>query len=324
MDNVKAYLYDAEGSDREAEILDIDVSTLNNDQILWLVVTERDEEVLRRVTEKIGIKNAPCALMIREDSTPRLEKYDKFFHFSINAVTAGKHGSPHSRKVDFLVGKNYVLTVSTGEPEYFRHFRNREKGESMIGELDAESIVASLLDQNIVEYFRALNTLENRIDVLDETILKKEVDTEKFLQEMVKLRSDASKLRRWLMPHREIYFALSRPDFKQIAESTAAEHYRLLSQHFESAVEAVEHAREVVLGLFDLYATKTSHMMNVLIKRLTFLTLITGTLAVFAGIFGMNFKSELFEIESGFWITVVGLTLLGIAITIFAMIKRWV
>lgn len=324
MDNVKAYLYDAEGSDREVEILDLDVSTLNDDQILWLVITDRDEELLRRVTEHAGVKNAPCGLMIKEDSNPRLEKYDNFFHFSINAVTAGKHGSPHSRKVDFLVGRNYVITVSTGEPDYFREFRNREKGESMIGELDAESIVASLLDQNIVEFFRALNTLEGRIDVLDETILKKELDTEKFMKEVVQLRSDASKLRRWLMPHREVYFALSRPDFKQIAESTAAEHYRLLAQHFESAVNGVEHAREVVLGLFDLYATKTSHMMNLLIKRLTFLTLITGTLAVVAGIFGMNFQAEIFSAENGFWLTVAGLTVLGIAITIFARMRGWI
>lgn len=324
MENVTAYLYDAEGSDREIEILDLDVSGLNDDQILWVVISERNEEILSRVVDHIGIDGAPCKLMISEDSSPRLEKYEKFFHLSINAVAVGSHGSPHSLKVDFLVGKNFVITVSSGEPEFFKEFRDREKGESMIGELDAESIVASLLDQNVVEYFRCLNRLESRIDAIDETILKKDIDTDKFLEEMVKLRSDASKLRRWLMPHREVYFALSRPDFKQIAESTAAEHYLQLNQHFESAVSAVEHAREVVIGLFDLYATKTSHMMNLLIKRLTFLTLITGTLAVFAGIFGMNFKSELFEIENGFWITVVGLTVLGIAITVYAMIKRWI
>lgn len=324
MDNVKAYLYDAGGSDREIEILDVDVSAINDQQILWIIMTERDEEVLGRVTEHVGIENAPCGLMIKEDSEPRLEKYDDFFHFSINAVTAGKHGSPHSRKVDFLVGRNYVLTVSAGEPDYFREFREREKGESMIGELDAESIVASLLDRNIVEFFRALNALEGRIDKIDDQVLKSELGTDKFLQQMVQLRSDASKLRRWLMPHREIYYALARPDFLQIAESTAAEHYQQLSQHFENAVDAVEHARETVVSVFELYATKSTHMTNMLIQRLTFLTLITGAVAVVAGILGMNFEAELFKIEWGFAITVGGLVLLSIVLTIFARMRGWI
>jgi len=324
MDNVKAYLYDAAGSDREIKILDIDVSELNDHQFLWVVMTERNEDVLRRVAEHIGIEDAPCRLMIKEDGEPRLEKYDDFFHFSINAATANDHGSPKSCKVDFLAGRNYVLTVSTGEPDYFRQFREREKGESMIGKLDAQSIVASLLDRNIVEYFRALNILEGRIDAIDEQVLKSELSTEKFLKQMVQLRSDTSKLRRWLMPHREVYYALARPDFQQTAESTAAEHYRLLSQHFENAVDAIEHARETVVSVFELYATKSTHMTNMLIQRLTFLTLITGAVAVVAGILGMNFQAALFKAEWGFAITVIGLVLLSIGITIFARIKGWI
>ena len=324
MDNVKAYLYDAKGSDCEMKILDVDVSALNEHQILWIVITKRDLEVISSVTEHVGIMDAPCGLMVKEDAEPRLGKYNDFFHFSINAVSSGKHGSPQSLKVDFIVGRNYVLTVSTGEPEYFREFREREKGESMIGELDAESIVASLLDRNIVEYFRSLNGLETRIDSIDEHVLKSELGTDKFLQKMVQLRSDASKLRRWLMPHREVYYALARPDFQQIADSTAAEHYRLLSQHFENAVDAVEHARETVVSVFELYATKSTHMTNMLIQRLTFLTLITGAVAVVAGILGMNFEAEIFKIEWGFAITVGGLLLLGIVLTIFARVRGWI
>lgn len=324
MENVKAYLYDADGRDSEIELFELDMADVNNRTILWVVVTERDEELLVRITGKLGIKHVPCHLLVKEDSPPQLEKFDNLFRFSINSVTSGKHGSPQCKKIDFLVGRNCVLTVSTGEPEYFRQFRKKENGESMIGELDAESLAASLLDQSIVEYFRALDALESRIDVVDEVILKKELDTDKFLQEIVRLRSDTSKLRRWLMPHREVFYALARPDFKQIADSTAGEHFQLLRQHFESAVEAVEHARETVLGVFDLYATKSTHMTNLLIKRLTFLTLITGTLAVIAGVFGMNFRSGLFEAENGFWLTVGGLTMMGVAITMFARKRRWI
>lgn len=324
MSDVKAYLYDAEGTDREVAVDEVDVSELKDKQILWVIVLVRDEQVLRSVTNRLGVEDAPCSSIVDEHRRPELERHENFFRFSIDSVTTEKAESPNRQKIDFLVGENYILTVSNGEPEYFKEFRTREKGESMIGELEAESIVASLLDQNIVGYFRALNQLEGRIDSIDESVLKEDLDTETFLGEMVRLRSDASNLRRWLMPHREVYYALARPDFLQIAESTAAEHYRLLSQHFENAVDAVEHAREMVLGVFELYATKSTHKTNILIQRLTFLTLITGTVAVVAGILGMNFHADIFEIEGGFWYTVAGISIIGAAITVFARIRRWI
>ena len=60
------------------------------------------------------------------------------------------------------------------------------------------------------------------------------------------------------MPHREIFYSLSRADFHQIAESDSAEQYKMLNQHFESAVDAVENSRDTVLSVFELYATKSA------------------------------------------------------------------
>jgi Mg2+ and Co2+ transporter CorA len=141
---------------------------------------------------------------------------------------------------------------------------------------------------------------------------------------MVGLRRDVSRLRRWLVPHREIFYALSRADFHQIAESDSAEQYKMLNQHFESAVDAVENSRDTVLSVFELYATKSAQLTNTFVQRLTFLTLLTGSLAVIAGILGMNFKADIFEHENGFWFTVSGLVVVAIALTIFARFRRWI
>lgn len=324
MEKISAYLYDAAGVNEEVRLDEFEVDGIADDQTLWVMITDRNEESLRSVTERLGIRRAPCAAIVDEDRRPTLEKYEHFFRFSVDSISTNEDGSPERYKVDFLVGKNYLITVSDGEPDYFADFRKKEKGEAMIGELDAESIVASLLDQHIVSYFQALNELEKRVDLIEETVLKKELDTSTFLDKMVKLRSDVSKLRHWLVPQREIFISLARPDFKQVAESTAAEHFRMLDDHFESAVAAVEHARDTLVGLFDLYATKSTHMTNMLIQRLTFLTLITGTIAVIAGILGMNFKAEIFEIDNGFWITVAALLIIGAVITVYARVKRWI
>src|SRR3546814_11899651 len=71
------------------------------------------------------------------------------------------------------------------------------------------------------------------------------IETDAFLNEMVRLRGDVSKLRRWLLPHRDVLYALSRDDFQQIAESDSRDQYRHLNGHFDNAVDARSEERRV-------------------------------------------------------------------------------
>ena len=324
MEPVKAYLYDAAGHDEEVSLDEIDIEKLEENQLLWVNVLRRDEKLLGEVAKKLKVEHVPCKKVVRDTGPLDLDRFETFFRFCVDTVITKEDASPERLMVDYIVGKNFVVTVHENEVEYFEEFREREKGETPIGELDAESFLATLLDLNIVSYFRAVDELERRVDELDERILRKEVETEDFLKEMVRMRRDVSKLRRWLTPHREIFYSLSRADFHQIAESDSVEQYKMLNQHFENAVVAVENSRDSVLSVFELYATKSAEMTNTFVQRLTFLTLLTGSLAVIAGILGMNFKAEIFDAENGFALTVAGLVAVAVGLTMFARFKRWI
>jgi magnesium/cobalt transport protein CorA len=287
-------------------------------------VLERDAAALQNVALRLKLENLPVTAILKDSSRPKLDRFESFFRFRVNSILTVKGESPTKIPVDFIVGRNFVITVHNGDVEYFVEFRNRDKGETQIGELDAESFVATLVDLHIVSYFRALDEIDKRVDKLDANVLKKDIETDAFLAEMVRLRSDVSKLRRWLMPHRDVIYSFLRADFQQISESDSVEQYKLLSSHFESAVESIESSRETVLSVFDLYATKSAQLMNVFIQRLTFLTLVVGTLSVIAGILGMNYKVDFFESESGFWITIAGMVLIALGLTVFARFKRWI
>lgn len=322
--DIKAYLYDADGADEEVDPESVDVRKLKEKQLLWINVMERDEETLRRVAQSVHLEGVPIRTVMRTDDRPRIENYEEFFRFSISSVKMPEGKSPENLMIDYIVGRNFVVTVHEGEIDYFEEFRKREKGETELGKLDAESFLATLLDLHLVSYFRAMEEIERRVDEFDESILKTDVDQDRLLKAMVDLRRDVSDLRRWLIPHRDVFYSLSRADFLQIAESESLEEYKSLTAHFESAVDAIERARETVLGVFELYATKSAQMTNKFVQRLTFITVLTGSLAVIAGILGMNFKASIFDLENGFWVTVAILILTAVTMTAFARFKRWI
>lgn len=322
--NAHFYLYDATGADEEIEPGEVAIAKLKENQLLWINILDKDEETLRGVAESINMRKLPAKALFESKRRPQIENFEDFFHFNIVSVKMDDDLRPERQPIDFIVGKNYIVTAHEGEVDYFIELRNREKAETMLGELDAESFLATLLDLHLVSYFQALEEIEHRVEKFDSKVLKTEMENTDFLSEMVELRADVSKLRRWLLPHRDIFYSLTRAHFQQIADSDSLEHYKMLNQHFESAVDSIESSRDAVLSIFDLYATKSAQLTNLFIRRLTFLTLVMGSLGVIAGTMGMNYKVGFFESRNGFWITIGAMVLIAVGLSIFARHKRWI
>jgi magnesium/cobalt transport protein CorA len=322
--NIKAYLYDASGTDEVIELNEFDSATLDESKLLWVTVLKRDAELIQQAAVQLNIEHPPINLIIEGASHPMLAKFENFFHFSVNSVMLHVDESPLKFPIDFLVGKNFVLTIHDDEVGYFVDFRKRERGESVFGQLSSESFVATLLDLHLVSYFHGVDAIERRVDKLYGKTLKKDVDADEFIARMVELRRDVSKLRRWLIPQRELIYSFIRPDFQQITEEDTRELYKTVESHFENAVDAIDGAREAVLGAFDLYATKSSQLTNVFIQRLTFLTLVMGSLGVIAGLLGTNFKNTFYDNPYGFWIMVGTMIIFTLGATVYARRRRWI
>lgn len=324
--NILAYLYDANGTDETVELTEEIYESLSDDKMLWIDVLNRDKETILQIAKVLQLENIPLKQLLANSGRPKLDKYSNFYRFFIISVDTSAEDELKSIPIDYIVGKNFVVTIHQGEVPYLQEFRDLEKGETQLGELDPEGFVSTFLDLHIVSYFRAIEKIEHLVDKFDEIILKTNLDDKTFLERMVKLRRKASKLRHWFVPQRDVFYALSRPDFRPTAQSDYVEEtFRNLNQHFENAVDAIESSRDTVLSLFDLYTTRASHKMNSLMKRLTFVTLIVGGLGAIAGIWGMNFEVSYFKAaETGFWLTILVMGLFISGIVILGKFLRWI
>jgi Mg2+ and Co2+ transporter CorA len=109
-----------------------------------------------------------------------------------------------------------------------------------------------------------------------------------------------------------------------VVEFDAASHYRSLERRFERAVDAADHARELINASFQLFATRTAQSTNELVRRLTFITMLLGAVGAIAGIFGMNFETPLLETGTlGFWSVIALLAALIAGSVLIARRKKW-
>jgi Mg2+ and Co2+ transporter CorA len=150
---ILVYLYDESGKEKEVNLEEIDINNLNDQQLLWINILERDAETVRRVTTALHLIKVPIKGILRTRERPKIFKFQDFYHFFIISVEVDRMGKFCPIPIDFLVGKNFVVTVHDGDVKYLQEFTRREKGERHIGDLDAESFVATMLDLHIVSYF---------------------------------------------------------------------------------------------------------------------------------------------------------------------------
>ena len=327
---IASYLYDAEGRDQKVELSAETLKQIGKQRLLWIDVDSRDPAELKQVAEAIGLSDDSLINLIEPDGA-RLHNYGTHIQLTVETAPAiidmeafaGKLGGsptkPHTR-LDFVISKDWLLTVHDGEIEFIRAFRAEDQTETTIGSLTTHDFAASLLDLHLEAFFQEIARIEGLIDKLDEQALVRP-SSKSLLGRMVSLRRRVSRLRTLLSAQRPVFYGLSRPDLQIVAEAGASAHFQILAGRFERAIDEVEHARDLVVGSFELFSSRTGQQTNELVKVLTYLTAVIGFCAAVAGVFGMNFETGFFKSgDFGFYFTI---GMLFAIIIVSALVARW-
>lgn len=227
-------------------------------------------------------------------------------------------------RVDFVVAPQWLVTVHAEELPFLQQFRDQDKGETLIGALSGPQVAASLLDWHLEAYMGALEDVETFVDGLDARILARRRVREALLGEVMVGRRYVTSLRRLLGPQRSVFYGVSRPDFSQIAGDAAAVHYVALERRFERTLDAIEHGREWMQSSFDLFTTRTAETTNMLLRRLTFLSVLLGGLSALACVFGMNFQPPFAKSAAPFWIVLGVMIAITSAGVVVGRLRKWI
>jgi Mg2+ and Co2+ transporter CorA len=322
---IHAFLYSADAPDRAPDFAEIELGALSEQQLLWLDLADPTPAELERASKLIGGDRDLLQVANGNHDRAALANFSKMFRVTATAVTLERSTTPLDlANMTLIAGRNYVITVHEDELPFLDDLRNREKGESVIGALAAESFVASLLDWLLGTYFRAVEVLVHDIDRVEVAILGKRVPPE-FLGILVEARKRIAELRRLLKAHRDVFHALARPDFMASEQPEARPHFEALNRHYERAEDELESARDLVIGSFELIATRAAQTTNETMRTLTFVTVLMGSLALIAGVLGMNFQLPLFETGVNGFLVVTGSMIVLSAISVgIAMKRSWI
>ena len=285
-------------------------------ELVW-VDLERDEPV----SEALATLGMQAATEQFAEIASDVARLDEVVVIAVDGLTTGSSGTlPRASRVDLVARGNVVATIHDEEIAGLGQLVDLVQGRSQLGSLDAATFVAILLEGLIGTFFDAVEEIEREIDQLDDRALRAR-SSRRIVNELIELRRRIAVLRRTLVPYRAVISALARPELGLVA--TGPDPWQHLVQRLERAIDAVENARDLLVGSFDLVMTQTAQRTNDVVRALTVVSVTLLPAGVLAGIFGMNFASPIFEGDSGFLVAVLLIGLISVAILAGARYRGW-
>ena len=296
--------------------------TPDENQLLWVHLTAPSPEHCAQVARALRLPSPAARFLDELDGEPELRNFRTCFGLRVHEADFVQE--LHVRAAPLLVvcGRNTVLSVSDVALDCVQELRERQRQNVEVGALSAESFVVSLLDGQLSSYFDAMSRLEAEVERLELRIFENRQP--ECLDLLRDLRQASSRLRRVLASHRNVYAGLARPDFQPNQAQEVNRHYAALDARYDRAMDVVEHGRDLVVGSFELFTTRATMSVNHTMQVLTFVTVLIGVLAVFAGVLGMNFEAPFFATAGrGFWTAVGAMALISAGAILFARQRGW-
>jgi Mg2+ and Co2+ transporter CorA len=327
-DLLRATLYDADGRDRTVDLTAELVAGVAQNQLLWVDLEQRDEDEIGQLRELFHLPRDVVELLGSDRATVQLLRYPERVHLRLVAMevkeganpAAAPAPTPSPTAIDVIVAPNVVITGHEGPVRAFDMFRDRIRGDTELGRLDAADFVTVLVDAVLDGYLELVEGIERRIDALDEMALRSR-DSSRFLNEVVLLRRRVALIRRALAPHRWTFAPLARPDFEL---EGLGKPWPGMVERLERTVDAVENARERLIGTFDVYMAAAAQRTNEVMKALTILSAILLPAVVLAGVMGMNFRIGFFDNPENFWIAIGAMLALAVVVLGVSRWRGWI
>jgi magnesium transporter len=248
-----------------------------------------DADALARIGALFGLHPLALEDVVNVHQRPKVDAYADHLFIVARMLTHGE-GGVDGEQVSLFLGRNVVLTFQERPGDCLDPVRARiRRPQSSIRRQGADHLAYAVLDALIDGYFPVLESLGDRMEALEEEILRSPSTDDVAAVHQVK--RDLLSVRRAAWPLRDALNSLIRDPGDLVGAETRV-FLRDCYDHCVQVIDTLETYREIASGLMDAYLSAVSHRMNEVMKVLTLIATIFIPLTFVAGVYGMNFDTS--------------------------------
>ncbi|MGE5430841.1 MAG: magnesium/cobalt transporter CorA [Syntrophomonadaceae bacterium] len=249
-------------------------------------------ETVGAIGDKFGIHPLTQEDIMNTAHRPKAEDNGSYIFVVIKMLDLESGtGTLKTEQLSLIIGKNYVISFQENATDEFEAVRgNLRENKGKIRELGPDYLAYRILDVVLDNYFSVLEKIGDKIESIEDELV--ENPTRQTLEKIYKLKGEMIIIRRAVWPLREVISSLEKIETELIAKSTQP-YLRDLYDHIVQLIDTNENYREMTAGLMDIYLSSVSNKLNEIMKVLTIISTFFIPLNFIAGLYGMNFNTNI-------------------------------
>jgi len=292
--------------------------------IKWLNIDGlQDIKLFEDIGEFFGLHPLVLEDILNTDQRPKMEDYGEYIYLVLRNFHGQENGDLLSDQVSIILGKDFILSFQERESDLFDSIKDKmNKNKGRIRKEGTDYLAHAIIDNIVDNYFIVLENLEEKIEYLEDDLVKKA--TPSTLDTIHILKRELILLRKSLWPLREAVSSLGRSDSPLINKSTVV-YFKDIYDHTIAIIDTVETFRDMLSGMLDIYLSTISNRLNEVMKVLTIIATIFMPLTFIAGVYGMNFKymPEL-EFRWGYFGVLGIMLVIALLMLMYFKKKKWI
>lgn len=230
--------------------------------------------------------------IVNTSQRPKVEFYENCIFIVLRMLSFSKEEQRiEAEQISIVLGRNYVMSFQETDEDYFKPILDRLSIEgSKIRINKTDYLTYTLIDTVVDHYFSIIEHIADEIEHIEDELLKNPEDD--LLKHIHKIRREVIFFRKSIWPLRDAINSAIRDESKFIGDNTKI-YLRDVYDHMIQVIDNIENYRDMMLGLHDMYMSNISNRMNEIMKVLTIIATIFIPLTFIAGIYGMNFNTEI-------------------------------
>lgn len=299
---------------------EIDTLAHQDDVVLWIDYASPTADDLLGVETALGLHRLAVEDAVHDFQRPKLDRYPNHLFLSAYQATLRQDtGELSIAEISAFVTRNALVTVHG--PDF--------STERLTAHWDAEPDLAvhgvpfllwGLLDMIVDGHFDAVQELDGYIDTLEESLFDDHSPDHDLQRRTFDLRKNLVRLRRVVLPMREVLNTLLRRDDLVGCSPAMQPFLQDVYDHVLRATEWTESLRDLVTTILETHISIQGNQMNLVMKKVTSWAAIIAVPTAVTGFFGQNVPFFGFQTDFGLWMS-TGLMLAG-SVFLYAAFKK--
>lgn len=291
--------------------------------IIWVDLYRPTLQELQTVAEELGLHS----LAVEGAATARQRsKFDRYEHHDFLSAYAVRldadTGELVTAEIAAFITQKALVTVRKDDHFPVDDLLDHLDQNAELTTHGISALLYGLLDFVVDGHFDTVQALDDQIESLEDLLFDDRPHDSDVQRRSFELRKSLVRLRRVVLPMREIVNTLMRRDVDLVPPEMAP-YYQDLYDHVLRATEWTDSLRDLVSTIVETNLTIQGNRLNIITKKVTSWAAIIAVPTAITGFYGQNLPYPGFAQGSGFITSTLIIVVLSVALFVAFKRKDW-